>query len=47
MEYGITKEQLISEMNRIANVLNKNTLTREEFTFNKQISNSATVERLF
>lgn len=46
-QYGVTKENLIDEINRIALFLNKNSITREEFTINKQISNSATVERLF
>lgn len=46
-EYDISKEDLILEINRIAKLLNKNSITREEFTINKQISNSAKVEKLF
>ena len=46
-DYNITKEDLKLELMRIAKSLNKDSITREEFDLNKQISNITKIQRLF
>ena len=46
-QYNITKKDIILEINRIANLLKKESITREDFNCNKKVSNSHTIENLF